>query len=92
MTGFALSCRFRQLETFMKFECPNPGNNLVRQRPSRPANGGADAAGNKSLHQIGKQAKEAGALDCFCKLALLLVAHSGNAGRHDFAALGDVTL
>src|SRR6201995_5963073 len=45
-----------------------------------------------SLHDIGQERHEAGALDGIGQDALLLVAHRGDAGRHDLAALGDEAL
>ena len=45
-----------------------------------------------SLHDIGQQRHEAGALDGVGQDALLLVADCGDAGRHDLAALGNEAL
>src|SRR5690606_37318960 len=44
------------------------------------------------LHDVRKQAEEAGALDRLGELALLLLADSRDAGRNDLAALRDVAL
>src|SRR5215475_2085569 len=45
-----------------------------------------------SLHDIGQERHEAGALDGVGQNALLLVAHRGDAGGHDLAALGNEAL
>src|ERR1700760_4647080 len=45
-----------------------------------------------SLHDIGQQRHEAGALDGVGQDALLLVADRGDAARHDLAALGNEAL
>src|SRR5258708_17190586 len=45
-----------------------------------------------SLHDIGQERHEAGALDGVGQDALLLVADRGDAGRHDLAALGNEAL
>ena len=48
--------------------------------------------GLSSLHDVGEQGQEAGALDGLGQFALLDLAHRGDARGHDLAALADVTL
>src|ERR1700761_2692543 len=45
-----------------------------------------------SLHDVGQQTEEAGALDGLSQFALLLGRHRGDAGGDDLAALGNEAL